>query len=245
LLFRRDVDRRARLIGATRIAIATALTALACAATPYGFAMIKHVPEVRRASVGIINEWQHPGFASAGQGVSLAVMIAGLGIALVSWRAGRHHIAVALLLLAALTWSAIRFAPMLGVVMIPEVALLLGRAKARPFMLRRILALGLALITIATVVGLPHFGTVGPEESARLVRELPPRAVVVNDYLAGNAVILLRPDARVSVDGRNDMYGRATVIRMIDLLRDRPGTAQAMDEAGVTAVLAYSYARCW
>jgi hypothetical protein len=73
--------------------------------------------------------------------------------------------------------------------------------------------------------------------SPRLVAQLPAGCRLLNDDMVGDAVVLLRPDVPVSLDGRNDMYGRDTVIQIEHLFENRPGTAEFLDREHVTCVL--------
>jgi hypothetical protein len=69
---------------------------------------------------------------------------------------------------------------------------------------------------------------------------IPHRCNLLNDYELGGAVILLRPDVKVSLDGRNDMYGRALLSAGVQLLRDVPGTDARLNAAHVDCVLTLS-----
>jgi hypothetical protein len=194
---------------------------------------------VRSASIGLINEWDHVGFHTPAQIIGLITVLAGCGLAWQALRARRFSSAAALIMFAVATASAIRFTAFELLTATPEIALLLARLRVRALILRRGLVAVIAIFSAMTISHLGSFGRLDEASgSPRLVDELPARCVLANDYALGGAVLLLRPDVKVSVDGRNDMYGRERVRSAIHLLQDRPGTQARLDSAGVNCVLA-------
>lgn len=227
--------------GLARLIPAVAVTFAACLATPYGISTATHLPEVRRASAGMISEWNHPGFGSLGQQVGLLAIVMATGAGRLAWRAGHPAITGVLVVLGVGTIGAIRFTPMVAVVAMPVLAAALSRADVRPHMARRILAVGCAVAVLVVGYGLGHYSrTERLASSPSLVRLLPSGCRVVNDYEIGASIVLHRTDDLVSVDGRNDMYGRAKVLDALGLLANRPGTSARMAAAGVDCVLAQS-----
>jgi hypothetical protein len=225
---RREV---ARLVGVV------VLTAICCLATPYGAAPLLHLEEVRRASVGLISEWDHPGFGNGAQIIGLAMIAVAVAAMWPAYR-GRRFATVGLLALFALaTASAIRFAPMTAVFAMPELAVVMSRRRVRPFFV----AAACATLATFAAMNLGSFARFSTNvASPSLVAALPHGCTLVNDYALGGVVILLRTDVRVSVDGRNDMYGRARILSAVGMLKDAPGTIARMDAAGVTCVLTTS-----
>jgi len=226
-----------------RLAAVVVATAACCLATPYGAGPVLHVRAVRSASVGLINEWDHPGFGNFAQLVSLIAIAVAVLASWLAYRSRRFDTAGILLLLVAATASAIRFAPMIVVFAIPELAAALGILKVRPFMFRRIVAAVCAVLGVFAIANVRTFARRSTNlASPRLVAALPRDCHVANDYTLGATVILLRPDVRVSIDGRNDMYGRALVLSAVAMLEDSPGTAAKLHAARVNCVLAPSSA---
>lgn len=212
--------------------------AAACLATPYGWSLIAHAPKVRAASVNLIEEWQH---------YTLSMLLTPTGIAsaaalsLSAWSLGtarRYERLLPLLVVLAMALSAIRFTPMVLVFIAPELALALGRLSIRDVFLRvAAAAVSLGMVG-ACVTGLANFRHV--EEmwgSPRLVDQIPSGCRLFNDDVSGGMVILLRRDVPVWTDGRNDMYGRARVIRTLDVLNWAPGSAQWLARERVTCAL--------
>lgn len=222
-----------------RLAGAVVLSALCCLATPYGFAPIRHVEAVRSASAGVITEWDHVGVGSVPQVIALVMLVVTAGATLVAWRARRFDSVGSLLLLGVATATAVRFSPMLAVFVIPDLASAVGRMDVRPKMQARAVAIASAIFLVFGAVHLNTFGQLtSPLTSPRLVALIPRDGVLVNDYQLGDAVIFLRPDVQVSLDGRNDVYGRSGVLAGVAMLEDAPGTAARLQAAGVNCVLA-------
>ncbi|PZS32138.1 MAG: hypothetical protein DLM58_10380 [Pseudonocardiales bacterium] len=222
------------------VALVAAATAC-CFASPYGAAPILHILAVRRASVGLISEWDHPGVGNFAQIVGVIAVVGAVVTARLAWRAHRSDTAAVLLLLGLATLSAVRFAPMVVVVALPELALALGRLDVRPHMLRWIAAAGCATLAALGVARAGSFAKLDAGlASPKLVSAVPHGCRLVNDYTIGAALILARPDVYVSIDGRNDMYGRELVLSAIAMLKDGPGTIARIDASGVNCVIADS-----
>jgi hypothetical protein len=218
---------------------AVALTAVCCLATPYGLAPVRHVEAVRAASAGLITEWDTIGFGTVQQVIGVIMVVVAGGAALIAWRARRFDSVGSLVLLGAATVTAVRFSPMLAVFVIPDLACAVGRLDVRAKMQARAVSAASAIFLAFGAVHLSSFGQLtSPLTSPRLVSLIPRDSVLVNDYQVGDAVIFLRPDVQVSLDGRNDVYGRAGVLAGLDMLEDAPGTAGRLQAAGVNCVLA-------
>jgi hypothetical protein len=130
--------------------------------------------------------------------------------------------------------------PMLALFALPEFAVALGRLAVRPHMFRRAVLGATAVVAAFAVAhhsGFAKLTTVGTG-SPTLVAKLPSGCRLVNDYQLGDLVILERPDVKVAMDGRNDVYGRAGIQRIVAMLNNRPGTTAALDSADITCVLA-------
>ncbi|TAM88277.1 MAG: hypothetical protein EPN43_08480 [Jatrophihabitans sp.] len=230
---RRTADRRA--VG--RLVVITATTAASCLATPYGVEPITHAAAVRAASVGLVTEWVPAGFGSVSQFLTLIAVAAGVVLCVRAWRGQRFVLAACLLVLAVATASAIRFLPMLAVAATPEVALAVGALRVREGFMRFCVAAVAVVLAALGATGWRDLAALDPLVSPGLVRAIPGGCRLLNDDLAGDAVVLARPDVRVSLDGRNDMYGRARVEKVLDEFANRPGTMEQLDRQHVGCVL--------
>ena len=236
ILIRHRVDvPRGRAL--TRLLPGVAATALACVATPYGTAPLRHASEVRSASVGLVTEWEPVGFGGLPQILGLLAVIGGLGLAVRAWRADRPEWAAGIAVFTATTASAIRFLPMLTVVALPEAALAIGSLNVRVRMFRVMVAATCGVLTLFAVLNLRDLRSMGPSVSPRLVSALPSGCRLLNDDLVGDAVTLYRRDVPVSIDGRNDMYGRSIILKVEHLFEDKPGTSATLAADHVTCIL--------
>ncbi|TAM88278.1 MAG: hypothetical protein EPN43_08485 [Jatrophihabitans sp.] len=216
-----------------------ALTAGACLATPYGTAPIAHLAEVRAASVGLISEWRPAGFGSPEQILAVIALAFGAVAALSCVRRRSFDTVALLAVFAVMTATALRFAPLLMLVAIPPLARAAGRIRARPQFVDRICVLALAILTVVCAAGAAGFAHPGAQNtSPRLVDALPHGCRLVNDMGVGGAVILSRPDVLVSIDSRNDMYGRAAELTALRVLGDAAYGDRYVTEHRVTCVLA-------
>ena len=230
----RDLPRQAR-----RLAAVVGLSAGSCLLTPYGAAPLTNIEQVRRASVGLIREWAPAGIHGTDPIFGLVAIAVGVVAAWLAFRARRFDTVAIVAVLAVATASAIRFTPMLLLVALPEIAVLAGRIQARPAFVKRVVAAGCAVFVVFGIANARSFARVSDAvASPALVAALPHGCRLVNDYSLGGAVMLARPDVTVSVDGRNDMYGRTLLLSVEAMLSNVPGTTARLDAARVNCALA-------
>lgn len=215
----------------------TAVLALACLATPYGVLPITHAAEVRDASVGLVVEWLPAGFGSTAQILALLSVLGGCALAWRSWRGGRFGFAACIVVLAAATATAIRFLPMVAVAGTPELALLVGTLRVREQFMRIVVAAVAVVLAALAALGWRDLRLLEPMVSPDLVAAVPSGCRVLNDDLAGDALVLTRPDVSVSIDGRNDLYGRRTIQSVLDQFANRAGTLKLLRQENVGCVL--------
>jgi hypothetical protein len=241
LLGRQAYGRRRAALA--RLSGLVAVTAAGCLTTPYGVAPITHLEAVRRASAGLISEWRPAGFASPDQVLGLAALALAAGAAGIALRARRLDTVLVLAALGVATASAIRFAPMAALYAVPELAVAAGRIRVRPEFLSRTCALAMVVLAMFCLIGLRSFARPGvANASPRLVAELPSGCRLLNDYSVGGAVILHRPDVAVSIDSRNDMYGRTAELQSLAVLSEPALGVRYVEAQHVTCVLVQSQA---
>lgn len=221
-----------------RLGALTVALGLACLATPYGLASVTHVAQVRAASVGITAEWDPPGLGSAVGVLGVIAVIVCAGLAVRAWRARRVESAAALVVVAAATLTAVRFVPMAAALAAPELAVLIGLLPRRTW-LSGGFAVVVGLLAGSACVQFGHLGRLSDADaSPTLIKQLPRGCTLVNDDFIGGAVELLRPDVRVSIDGRNDMYGAPIVRGARALLTGDASALEHIEAAGADCVLA-------
>jgi hypothetical protein len=219
------------------IAGATALTASLL--NPYGVGLLAHEAQVESASSGIVVEWQHLDPASPMQWSVLAIGLAALILA----ARQRNLLFVGELGIAAAgAVLAIRLLPVLVLLALPVLAASVSRWPWSSYVdSRRILRYPAAAAILAptVVLALPSLGHIGRPDPAiypiTLVADIPPHCRLFNSYELGSFVILERPDVQVSLDSRNDLYGRPRVLADEQVLRGQGDVAQEL--AGANCVL--------
>jgi hypothetical protein len=203
------------------IAGAAALTASLL--NPYGVGLLTHATQVESASSGIVAEWQHLDPASPMQWSMLIIGLAALCLA----ARQRNLLFVGELgIVAVAAVLAIRFLPILVFLALPVLAASVSRSPLPSYVhRRRILRYSAAAAILAPVVvlALPNLGHIGhPDPSIypiKLVKDIPSHCRLFNSYELGSFVILERPDVQVSLDSRNDLYGRQRVLAAEQVLR--------------------------
>lgn len=216
-----------------------AMSATACLGTPYGTTSITHLAAVRDASVGLISEWRPVGLGSAEQVLGLVSLVLGAVAGGLALRARRMDTVAVLAVLGIATAMAIRFAPMIALYAVPELAAAAGRIRVREFFLNRVCAATIAILAIACAAEMTGFAAPGAQNaSPSLVKALPAGCRLLNDLEIGGDVIRSRPDVRVSIDSRNDLYGRAREVRSLDQLSSPRSGLAFIRRTGVTCVLA-------
>jgi hypothetical protein len=234
------LDRRAALGRAWRFAGPTVVAALAVLANPRGAGLLRQGAAVHRESTDLIREWLPPDPTEWTHLAPLLIAAAGLAVCL---RQRRAVPATALVLLGGAGLVMLRFGPMAALVGAAAAAGGLSAPPVRAWAGRRrvVLTAGATAGVLAlSALAAPALGRLGrPEVSPVVVRALPAGCRLLNEYILGGHVILHRPDVRVSLDSRNDLYG-ASEVRRLQAMFDSPASGPgpvALDEMGVTCVL--------
>ncbi|VXB69930.1 hypothetical protein [Aeromicrobium sp. 9AM] len=218
--------------------LAALLAALAgMLANPYGVDVVRQSFEVADASTESIVEWQRLDLGDPGQLLPLLVGVLGLVIAV------RRRDVLFIAILAATSVSALyalRMLPFATLAALPLVASAASTAVIKDYIHSRRVMLTqgvLPLMALLLVLAAPvttHLGRPDPDTySAGLVAQLPQGCHLFNSYPTGGFVILARPDVRVSIDSRNDMYGER-LVNSADRAIKRP---RAADLAGAGCAL--------
>lgn len=137
---------------------------------------------------------------------------------------------------------AIRLLPILVFLALPVLAATVsqspwsGYVHSRRILFYLVTAAVLAPMVVLALPSLRHIGRPDPAiYPSQLVRDIPPHCRLYNSYELGSFVILERPDVRVSLDSRNDLYGRQRVLAAEQVLRGQGDVAHEL--AGANCVL--------
>jgi hypothetical protein len=203
---------------------------------PYGIGILKQAADVQSASSGVMAEWQHLNPENPMQLAALAVGLIALALAV---RRRDLVFIGGLGIAAAGSVIAIRFLPFLVLLALP----VLTASVSRPLVLRYlhsrriVFYLGLAA---GTIVALPSLGHIGRPDSLyysiKVVKDIPAHCRLFNTDLLGGFVILERPDVQVSLDTRNDLYGRQRMFAEELVLEGKGDVASGLAGAGCVLV---------
>src|SRR5579863_10183113 len=220
--------------------IAGAAALAASLLNPYGVGLLQHAARVESASSGIVAEWQH---LDPGSPMQWSMLIVGLSALLLAARQRNLTLAGELGIVAAGAVLAIRLLPILVFLALPVLAAsvsqsrLSGYIHGRRILLYLVTAVVLAPVVVLAMPSLSHIGRPDPAiYPIKLVMDIPPHCRLYNSYELGSFVILERPDVQVSLDSRNDLYGRQRVLADEQLLRGQGDVAHELSGANCVLV---------
>lgn len=204
-------------------------------ANPYGVGILTQASAVREASRQIL-EWAPVSTDRPADLLALALVTAGIAAAIAQRRWGPAVLVVALGVSGVFM---IRFIPIAASVALPLMASAVGNAAAparyldrRRTWLTAAVAACVAIFMIATAAAIIR--PTRTDQPVGLIAQLPAGCRLMNNYDLGGAVILLRPDVRVSLDSRSDLYGPALIA---SVSRTEPAS---FPQLGVTCALLHT-----
>jgi len=133
---------------------------------------------------------------------------------------------------------AIRLLPILVLLALPVLAASASRPRVLRYLHSRriVFYLGLAAGAVVALPSLAHIGRPEPGYySIKVVNDIPPHCRLFNSDLLGGFVILERPDVQVSLDTRNNLYGRQLLLAEEQVLAGKGDVTRGL--AGVGCVL--------
>jgi hypothetical protein len=226
--------------GSGRCWIAGAAALMASSLNPYGVGLFTHAAQVENASSGIVAEWQH---LDLGSPLQWSMLATGLAALILAARQRDLLFVGELGTVAVAGVLAIRFLPILVFLALPILAAAVSRSplpgyvRSRPILLYPAAA---AVLGPVLVLALPSLGHIGRPDPAiypiKLVMAIPPHCRLFNSYELGSFVILERPDVKVSLDSRNDLYGRQRVLADEAVLRGQGDVARELTGANCVLV---------
>lgn len=224
-----------RLAEGSLAVVATLAAVVGTMASPLGIGLFEQATKVRQASVGIVLEW---GPITQGD-VTGWVLLAIAGLAAVpAMRRLQFDRAATLVFLAVGGVLTLRLLPMAALVAAAALAAnldwgwLLRYTRSRARMLRFGAALTAGALCVPAAVSATHLGRTMTSRAS--LGTLPAGCRLINEYQLGGLVILLRPDVPVGIDSRNDIYGRAQVLRLQRLVTEPEDGPAALANLGVT-----------
>lgn len=223
-------------------AAAAAATVLACVVNPYGIGVLHQAVQVRDAAVASIAEWMPLDWASPVQDIALA---AGVAAMVIAWRRHEAVLTAALAVCLAGSVEAWRILPFVVLLAAPVLAAFVSDPPdpirrylaSRRVMFQRCGGLGLVAMVAVAAPSLSHMGRPEPTMyPVALVTDIPHGCRLFTDDVIGSYVILARPDVLVSLDSRNNLYGRSLPLAEERVLHGWGNTAQGLAGAGCVLV---------
>jgi hypothetical protein len=220
--------------------IAAAVALLASLLNPYGVGLLTHAAQVESASSGIVAEWQH---LDPGSPMQWSMLATGLAALILAARQRDLLFVGELGTVAVAAVLAIRFLPILVFLALPVLAASVSRTPLPGYVHSRRMLLYPAIAAViapVVVLAVPNLGHIGRPDPAiypvMLVRDIPAHCRLFNSYELGSFVILERPDIQVSLDSRNDLYGRQRVLADEQVLRGQGNVARELTGANCVLV---------
>jgi hypothetical protein len=223
-------------------AAASAAAAVGCLANPYGISVLHQAGQVQADSAGLITEWDPINLVSPLQDLTLA---AGVAAVIIAWRRREVILTAALAVCLAGSINAVRFLPFVVILAIPVLAAFASDPPdgvrryltSRRVMFRRCAVLGMVALVALAVPSLTHIGQPEPGTyPVALVAKIPHGCRLFTTDLIGSYVILARPDVLVSLDTRNNLYGRALLSAEERTLHGNGNLARGLTGAGCVLV---------
>jgi hypothetical protein len=198
--------------------------------------------QVRDTAVTSIAEWMPLDWASPVQDIALA---AGLASLVLAWRRREAALTAALAVCIAGSLEAWRLLPFVVLLSMPVLAAFASDPPdrirwylaSRRVMLQRCAALALVALVAIAAPSLTHIGR--PEPSVYpvdLVADIPHGCRLFTNDVIGSYTILARPDVLVSLDSRNNLYGRTFPLEEERVLQGYGNVSRGLAGAGCVLV---------
>lgn len=210
--------------------------------SPYGPSLLGQTSQVQADSAGLIVEWQHANPASPTQDLTLALGLAALVLVL---RQREVVLGATLAVVLAGSVTAVRFMPFIVLVAVPVLAAsgprlgpaVLRYARSRRTMFVRCGTAGMLAFAAAAAPSLAHVGQPDPAAyPVAIIADIPRDCRVFTSDLLGGFLILARPDAPVSLDTRNTLYGRQRLLAAERVLAGHGDLVRGLAGAGCVLV---------
>ena len=199
---------------------ATLTVGASCLLNPYGFGIVAQTLMVKGQSTNI-KEWQP---FDAGDPLELVVMAVGVIAVCVTYRRRNTLTFAVLAVMLCGSVVAYRVLPIFFLLSLPVLAAaappgVLRYVGSRRLMLKQGAAAGVFIAAAAALVNVQNLGRPDPADfPVSAIGEIPAGCHLYNDYQLGGLVILQRPDVKVSIDSRNDLYGAARVEHSLETI---------------------------
>lgn len=226
---------RSVLLGVLLIAV--------CILTPFGIKGLTKPFTTVSTSTGVVTEWLSPWLFQDNVQTGGAIVVAFMIFVFVMlYRRKGYFSAVFLLGMMVISSIQVRWIPFLVLVSVIWIAQLLNilgnmvKEKYRVYVKTVAFAISLVVVVFGSLTFIPQDRVSGAPYGYDLVSQLPRGCKLFSTPSLAGPVIFARPDVKVSVDGRNDLYGD----RYIEQNRISYGIDDAeqwLDKNGVNCIL--------
>lgn len=219
-----------------------------CLLTPYGVSGMTKSFETASASSGLISEWASPWDISEPSNIYSALTLLFILIPMVYAVKEKRWVEMVYLvgLFGVGSYQA-RWIPFVIIMALPYICGRLGglsfsgMARFTPY--AKVAAFSVILATVA--MGTTTFFTEDKVSRGNygyaLLEYVPSDCKLYNDVSFGGPMILMRPEVKVSMDGRNDLYGRDEYLTQAHLTYAVEGTDDWLERNSITCVLIHNY----
>lgn len=226
--------------------LVTIIAAAGCFLTPFGLNGVVKGLDTSGASVRLISEWMSPisVFTDIGWYSIVSIILGALAL-FQTWKTKRPAYFLLLALLVALTSQQNRWSPFLAIIaLVPFLQFVAVFSsdhvvsKLRPYFYATGSAVTIIFLAVGSLALVPHDVLSGTKTGYTLASRIPTGCKLFNADVTGGAIMLLRPDIKVSTDGRNDLYGREKFIHYASLGSNGPDEAlNWLEQEQVTCVV--------
>lgn len=215
-----------------------------CFLTPYGWdGFVKPLITVT-SSVGIISEWMSPWTLTMYANTISAVAIFLVVAALVFFRKNLNpaEILLVLGLTGVASWQA-RWTPFMVIMLCllfgKAIDAILAKSKIQNSVYAKTAAAALVFTILAFSVTsfIPHSRVDGAQYGFSLLDSIPQNCKIFNEPAMGGPIILMRHDLKVSLDGRNDLYGAEEYLVQNEVAYNKEYALDWFDKNNIECVL--------
>lgn len=232
------------VVNAVRSVSLVAFLLLMCLLTPYGIDGITKPFVTVASSAGLIVEWVSPWDFTEPANMISALGLAIVLIPIIFFVAKRRWTEAAFLTgLFFVGADQARWVPFVMLMAAPYLCEVISKFPQHdkisfgPYLKSGSVAVVFSIMAVGSVTFIGGDRVSGGEYGYTLMNQIPENCKMYNEQAFGGPLILLRPDVKVSMDGRNDLYGAEEYLKQIEVARHTKDTQSWLDENKIGCIL--------